>query len=585
MKRHLILVWAASCAAAYLFAAGARADCVVSASCSQDDVQASIDSASDGDIVIVPEETCTWTSVVRIDSKQIALWGAGMDRTVIVDEVSRDTSEVDDCPLIIESAADKPVRVTGFTFQGGAEDTNDYHGVIRVGGTGEALRIDHVKFDHLYTLNLELRGDVRGIVDHCEFVTGNWVEMVYLEHNAWGGQSYGDGSWSSPLSLGTGQALYLEDNVFTWDGGPTAQAALDCCGGGRFVFRYNQINNTSIGNHGTESTGRARSCFSYEIYENTFTRTDTPSHWTLFFDRGGTGVIFNNTADENYDTLAHANNYRDFHDFDPWGACDGTSPYDVTDGVVHDSGTHTGGDGEAVLTCSGKSWTADQWVGYSLHNTTTGKSCIITGNTADTVSAKEDPYADSLSWNAGDGFEIRQAYPCIDQVGRSAGNAVSGDDPPMPQAWPEQALEPLYEWDNTVGGEDGDIVSDSPHLVEGRDFFNDTPRPDYVPFTYPHPLTVDSCADLGGTCCASDAACEGGVMTEAVDCGELCCLCGTCSEVMETVEVLDRADQPDAVSEDVPEVSDAADGADAAGDPAEEEGDRDSGGCGCRLAQ
>jgi hypothetical protein len=27
-------------------------------------------------------------------------------------------------------------------------------------------------------------------------------------------------------------------------------------------------------------------------------------------------------------------------------------------------------------------------------------------------------------------------------------------------------------------------------LIEGRDFINDTPKPGYTPYTYPHPLTI-----------------------------------------------------------------------------------------------
>jgi hypothetical protein len=26
------------------------------------------------------------------------------------------------------------------------------------------------------------------------------------------------------------------------------------------------------------------------------------------------------------------------------------------------------------------------------------------------------------------------------------------------------------------------------HIVQGQDFYNDTVRPDYTPYTYPHPL-------------------------------------------------------------------------------------------------
>jgi len=86
-----------------------------------------------------------------------------------------------------------------------------------------------------------------------------------------------------------------------------------------------------------------------------------------------------------------------------------------------------------------------------------------------------------------DGNQDPSGYPCRDQIGRST-------DLPNGQ----QTNEPLYEWNNTYNGEDVDVRL-SPgmctqmisHLVENRDFFNDTSRPAYTPYPYPHPLTKE----------------------------------------------------------------------------------------------
>jgi len=76
--------------------------------------------------------------------------------------------------------------------------------------------------------------------------------------------------------------------------------------------------------------------------------------------------------------------------------------------------------------------------------------------------------------NPNDGNEEPNGYPALDQIGRST----------------HQILEPLYEWDNTLNGKDMDIgVSTGPqHIQKSRDFYNDTKRPGYKPYTYPHPL-------------------------------------------------------------------------------------------------
>jgi hypothetical protein len=88
-----------------------------------------------------------------------------------------------------------------------------------------------------------------------------------------------------------------------------------------------------------------------------------------------------------------------------------------------------------------------------------------------------------------DGNEIGgQGYPCRDQIGRATD---SGRTTP-------QALEPLYEWDNDIDGADVDIILNpvmcdlmDHHIQEGRDYYNDTPRPGYTPYVYPHPLTEE----------------------------------------------------------------------------------------------
>jgi hypothetical protein len=59
-----------------------------------------------------------------------------------------------------------------------------------------------------------------------------------------------------------------------------------------------------------------------------------------------------------------------------------------------------------------------------------------------------------------------------------------------------QDLEPLYEWNNLLNGTDVDTemnpnftsCCDPEHIQEGRDYYNDLARPDYIPYVYPHPL-------------------------------------------------------------------------------------------------
>lgn len=89
----------------------------------------------------------------------------------------------------------------------------------------------------------------------------------------------------------------------------------------------------------------------------------------------------------------------------------------------------------------------------------------------------------------------QNGWPCRDQIGRGTDN---------PGIFPQpQASEPAYFWNNTLNGspvpapniscsnyvKPGDSCAD---IVSGRDFFNGVSRPNYTPYTYPHPLVAAS---------------------------------------------------------------------------------------------
>ena len=178
-----------------------------------------------------------------------------------------------------------------------------------------------------------------------------------------------------------------------------------------------------------------------------------------------------------------------FHSFSPWGACDGTNPYDQNDSTVRESGNHTGANGTRLLTAAGKNWVTNQWKGYVVHNVNKNNGSEIAANTADTITLTADGYTNPLTWDTGDSFEIRRAPVCLDSVGHATGALFSGN-PPVPVSWPNQASEPFYEWNNTINGVDGDIVGGTADLIEGISYINDTARPGYSPYTYPHPLVT-----------------------------------------------------------------------------------------------
>ena len=79
-------------------------------------------------------------------------------------------------------------------------------------------------------------------------------------------------------------------------------------------------------------------------------------------------------------------------------------------------------------------------------------------------------------------------YPCIDQIGRGAGDLLTGSDFPIinsttgTQSWPHQVLSPIYAWMNTINNNsykpvhfwtNADTVA-----VENRDYYTDRPNID-----------------------------------------------------------------------------------------------------------
>ncbi|MHC4282611.1 MAG: hypothetical protein ACYSWZ_06540, partial [Planctomycetota bacterium] len=104
---------------------------IAAAGCSQQEVQKAIDAAEDGDTVLVPPGSATWTTsqenrpavvISRKGSeKRITLKGAGIGKTIITDatgpqcfQVVIKTSETG----IYSGVNNKAFRITGFTFKG-----------------------------------------------------------------------------------------------------------------------------------------------------------------------------------------------------------------------------------------------------------------------------------------------------------------------------------------------------------------------------------------------------------------------------------------------------------------------------------
>lgn len=437
-------------AASLLYSFAADAAIISPTSCSSTDVQNAINAAGSGDTVIVLAGSCTWTSTVRISGKSITLQGAGIDQTNITDMGSGGAA------LIADVSAANFVTVTGITFIRGIDHSD---GMILFKGTSTQIgfRFHHNKVT--YSAASSTRGVVvengYGLIDHNSFIfTGGSgsVQSVAIR----GDLDESDGgftSWKRPLTLGTNNAVYIEDNTFTYSS--QDEDSIDAYSGARLVIRHNTFNNISVGFHGTDS-GNRRSAHSYEIYSNTFTN-NSGTYLRGATLRGGTGVIYSNFYGGSTSwygiTLM---SYRSCPPADQsdWGTCDGTN-YMLESMDLSDDGSRTcctSGSGCNVKFCS------------NARDMLCTSDSQCPGGTCSTYFDGSGP----------------SGYPCRDQVGITTNQLPS----------------PLYVWANgsmSVEPYDGGTGCNINSIIMlNRDYYVNTAKPGYTAYTYPHPLSTDT---------------------------------------------------------------------------------------------
>jgi hypothetical protein len=478
-------------------------------------VSAAVALAAPGDVVQLPVGTNIWTQGLSISG--ITVKGAGTNKTVIIDEVSRNNGGGQ--LFTLNGMAGKLTELSNLQLCGGVTNTSiNYYGTIACSGSSNtSWRVDNIIFNRLYAKNICTYGNSCSVIDHNVFYEKSIAieDNSYFQNDGFGDQSY---AWPPTYGLNSSNVLYIEDNYFTNTVGYVASVGVcDGEGGARVVFRHNTVWNDLFNNHGTESGGRLRSERSFEIYNNSFNFSpSSPAYpgYAIAMIRGGSGVIYSNTC-TGYNLIVALRNYRYTTSFcgqwSPFCGANGITSWDSNSPILYLSGTNSSPSGSAYLQVTGANWTNNQWYGYTLLNTNSGLFSVITSNTSnkmyyigsDSASASIVP-GTVMTFNSGDHFQLHLVYAALDQPGRGSGdllrdngqdsfgklitiNTVTGTS-----SWPRQVLEPIYCWSNILNGAPASIISDYPTLQSGRDFYNNTPKPGYTPYTYPHPLVSGS---------------------------------------------------------------------------------------------
>jgi hypothetical protein len=504
-------------------------------------VQALHNAALDGDTITLPAGTFSWTSHLTI-TKGVTLKGATtivgspsnptvIDATVILDNVPRNGSGGG--IISAQLNANQSFRLTGITFRHGSNNVYGSNGAVRVTSSGtqpnRSVRIDHCHFDHLYwAYTIGIYGWIYGVDDHNVFDCNPSGLSHLIWHNTWGGQANGNGSWADFPYYGSEKFWFIEDNTIRGSG-PVTSGNIDVMNGGRYVARHNAFLNAAPNSHGTEGGpqrgGRAR-----EVYDNSF-------HWTINWggqmQRSGSAIWYDNTwTGVNSGNSQHTGLtlFREIgaigNDFSFWGLAGGNNRWDLNDPHgLYESGTASASLPGGMLRDSSKNWTPNQWVGYSVTNTNPASasylhSSYILWNTSNTIAYSFYSSGDRgapLVFHTGHTYQIHRVLTALDQNGRGKGDLITGSQPLNTTcncvAWPHQALEPCFSWNNvnTSTGHIYGFGSRYPTQIANRDYYNlgdgfpggSTPAQvsatytaalngvDYVgPYIYPHPLTL-----------------------------------------------------------------------------------------------
>jgi hypothetical protein len=391
------------CASFNLFAAVIEAK-----SCSQQDIQTAINTATNGDTVEMPKDTAIWKTMkaenpaIIINQKSVNLIGAGIGKTVIKDSTGGNWNEV---LIRVDGVDNKPFRLSGFSIYTWDHENSDE---IQVFGSCKTFRIDNIFADSVGYF-ITINDGSFGVIDHCS-VFGHGAIVVNGDESK---------SWSSVSSIGTENAVFIENCFFdcTMYGN-----AIDARNGSVLVYRHSKMKSTWFEEHGY-CCNLTRGARSYEIYNDTFIAVN--SYNAGIGLRGGTGVVFNNIFYGYLKFKIEVENDRSCADRAYQGIC--------------------GGD----TTGYKSSWPRDGW-------------------------------QDSTGW------------PCRDQIGRGKDTGT------------KQISEPLYSWNNTDDAGKTILIElnmlcpeMAHHIHVNRDYYNNTPRPDYIPYRYPHPLTVSQIRPKG----------------------------------------------------------------------------------------
>jgi hypothetical protein len=455
------------------------------ASTSYANVNTVVQAASDGDVICIPAGSSAWgANTLTVGTKSITIKGvaAGTEAECgIGGQTTKTCITGTQSPILSwQTKSTGLPRITGITFEtegtmGGCSTYGS--GLINISGVSANFRFDHNVVITRDCTGVIIAGYVRGVVDQNAFeLRVQDSHVLIVEHQTWqgtgvagycsatDGSNCGDKSWSTASTIGTLDAVYVEDNTFSQTLG-VLNWGVDDNVGGRSVYRFNTFNDLVLTNHGTESGGRVRGLRQQEAYRNrhVWTLSLTPS---MIATRGGTGMVFDNVATGSMDTVFDLQNQRTdtSKNYEPFCGC-GRYNVTITRSGSIATGTHDGPAFFMPTTTGDRCYVRISGADQSEYNgvfVATGSgggqtfTFPVSGTPATpaTGTIKAMGAVDGNTATGGSG--AADGYRCLDQPGAGQTDTLTGYgpdfDPLSPQDNLHSALEPYYIWNNTDDG-------------------------------------------------------------------------------------------------------------------------------------
>lgn len=268
----------------------ALASTINAATCGRDDVNTAVTAAVDGDVVMIPAGTCSWTAGISISGKGIHITSAIKGSTIIRYNAGNSTL------LTITEDNTHNVRVSNLRFEpqsGGSEAWSGMYINILSVADAEPVLINENFFGTDTGRVMRINSN-KGVIWNNEFdgYGGDRGAIAIIGE---------EDSWTTADTMGMNDSdgksnVYIENNVFT----RMIYQVLDPDANSRVVIRNNLFDQSAISSHGADTS--VEGTRHWELYDNEFTFVNhgdcsgliTIGLPYLFYIRGGTGVIADN---------------------------------------------------------------------------------------------------------------------------------------------------------------------------------------------------------------------------------------------------------------------------------------------------